>query len=783
MELLPLGRWAVVIALLWVAALPLARWLLPASPHRGAAFALPIAIVIASLVTYWVGKLHLGVGVVAGLLAVVLAGKLAHRKTDLPEPRRLAAPVVVFVAAFLVMLAVRVGDPRIVPPGGEKFLDFALLNAVHAAPSLPPEDPWFAGEAVRYYYGSYLSGSILTIASGLEPRIAYNLLIPTWFATLATGAYGLAAAIAVRADRPHRLAGVIAALVVATAGTLATPGRFVLAALPEAIARAYGRALVVGIRAPVDEAFATATAVGDWSPWLGRYVVPRTVHVFPGWAFLNGDLRPHMASAPLLALAGALAWALYRTPADATRRRWLLLGGALPALAGWTLVVDTWAGVIVVGLVGVTVATAPAPPGATLGVLDPTRRLTRSPVRTVTRELSRLLAGGVAALLVALLGIVWVWPYVAFRTAPNEGIGFAPPGSPAGPFLLVFGGFLVVFALVLLEDLRADGSVLDRLRERPNPVSDAERIDRSRRSPIVWAVFLGGALLAGVVLSRLLAEWVDLPGLLAGAIPVGVTVAVGLAAWAVLAGGRRRFALVLVIAGAGLIAGTELAYLKVWPYNPDVPRWNTIYKVVHAVWVLWGVAFGAAIAALVARARDHLAPNRHTLGAVLAVVLLAGMLTFPALGFGGQAGVGVAERQTLDGLAWVEDAHPDEAAAMAWLDDRSGRPTIAEHPTTAIYQWGNAPSALTDAVSVAGWDHQKGYRGVEAYEARAEDLARLFEGSPTTRIEIAEHYGVEYIYVGPNEREAYDLGAIGTHDRIEAVFEQGPVTIYAVRSA
>jgi len=752
-ELFALLRWSLVLAALWAAGLPLGKRLFPRFPSAGGALGLPLALAVVSLPAYWVGKVDATAGFVAGALALLVLAGLSYRAGARPTVGELRVPVAVFAISFAAMLLVRLGYPRITPVGGEQFLDFSLLKAVLRADSFPPEDPWFAGKPVRYYYGGYLVSGFLTRLAGLEARFAYNLLLPTFYAALATGAYGLAAAVAERSGHPSVGAGLLAAFLTAAAGNLATPARFLLGLLPDAVAREYGRAAVTGIRAPYEAAFAQATDPGSWSYWLARYVIPGTPDVFPAWTFVNGDLRPHMMSAPFLVLAAALAFAYYRTPAHELRRRRVLCFGALPALGGLLGVVNTWALPIVVGLVFLAVAFADADPRPLFGVPQGYLPRVDSVPRVVRREAGRVLTGGAAGLLVGAVAFAWVAPYFLYRTATSDGVGFLPPGSQLVPFLLVHGGFLVLFALVLWGPSR------NALRE----------LGRARAVAVLAALGLGAAALGA-----------------AGFAPVAVLAAFGLAAWVV---GRRErsFAAVLVLAGLGLLVVAELAYAEVWPHDPDAVRWNTAYKLFHSVWVLWGVAGGVAAAAALSKAIRSVSVRhgrelaRPAAVLLVVVAVIAGMAVFPAFAGGGRTSAALGGGTTLDGLGYVNNSHPDAGPAIEWLDSREGTPTIASAPGRNIYQWVNAPSSLTGVPTVVGWVHEQGYRGKDAYENRVRDVELLYESGPNTTLELAAAYGVDYVYVGPNERERYELGSFGAHERIVPVFEKGDVTVYEIK--
>jgi len=56
----------------------------------------------------------------------------------------------IFLVVFMLFLAIRAYNPEITD-FGEKFMDFAFLNAIAKSAHFPPHDPWFAGGAVDFY--------------------------------------------------------------------------------------------------------------------------------------------------------------------------------------------------------------------------------------------------------------------------------------------------------------------------------------------------------------------------------------------------------------------------------------------------------------------------------------------------------------------------------------------------------------------------------------------------------------------------------------------------------
>ena len=386
MEYVLVLRWLLVFAALAALGVPIAARLFPRFAGGGVGLALPVALVVLTLPAYWAGHLAFGpVALAAGLVVLVVASVLAALDhDDLREGRidvgvdldRGAAAEVaaVFVAAFLFLVAIRAVDPAVHPGGGEKFLDFGLLQALFRADALPPEDFWFAGESVAYYYGGHLVSTLLAWLTGTPPRYAYNLALAGFYATLVAAVYDLAGAVA--ADRlgpgSRRIAGAVAAFFVGIASNLATAAKLALSALPEGLRRSVAESVATTAEYTVGELLAGADSFSYWS---ASRVIPGTVNEFPLFAWLNGDLHAHMMGAPFLVLAAGVGYAVYRTPAAEPRRRAALAFGVVPVLGGFQAIVDTWGFPTVFGLLWLALAFAPASPLSAVRAVRPGRSL------------------------------------------------------------------------------------------------------------------------------------------------------------------------------------------------------------------------------------------------------------------------------------------------------------------------------------------------------------------------------------------------------------------------
>jgi YYY domain-containing protein len=780
--LLRIVTWLLVAALLTVLGAPLAAWLFPTLPRRGAAFGLPVSLAGVALVTFWVGQVTFGVhAVVLAVGAVAALGGLAFRRSGAPDWRAVAGAYGVFALAFLFLASFRAADPGVVPAGGERFLHFGLTKAVARAQALPPGDFWFAGEPVRYYYGSQLQVTGLSLVTGTPLRVGYNLGLATFYGVLAVSAYGLAGAVTRAAGYPYRLGGALGVFFVAVGGALTTAVRLAFGLLPEDLALRYGHAAFEGIRhEPYPEAVRTQSVPGEWTWFYTRYVVPDTLQEFPLYSFVKADLHGHTLSTGYVVLAAALAYSYYRLPAGRRGRRLAVLAG-LGCVAGVFGFMNTWSLPTAVGLTALAVAAADAHPATLLPDPLADRLHAFDPadggLGRLAAELWRLLLAAVPAVAVGAAGVALASPFLVFGRVPrNEGVGFFPPRTDLVPFLIIYGALLALFAGYLA--LRG--------------------WDAARDSPL-WA--RAAAVAVGLGAIAALVTVAAFPVLAA----VGPLIAV---AWWLVRTDRAGFEAVLLIAGLGLLLSMEVVHARVAPWNQT--RWNTTLKVAVQGWTLAGAAAGVTAAVLLGEARTALAPAlvrvrggtpattdggavRRAVPAAMACLLVVAVVgasaPFAALAWGTEVGgkMDSAYPMTLDGFAGHERWKGEQMAAVSWLDDREGTPTLAEAPGEAAYRWSNPMSTLTGLPTVVGWlNHEGQHRGDDAVGPRVGDVDALYTGSWPAAEATLLRYDVRYVVVGPNERERYgdDLRDFGERDGLSVAFENEAVTIYEVdRSA
>ncbi|MFB6133723.1 MAG: DUF2298 domain-containing protein [Halanaeroarchaeum sp.] len=742
--------WWLAFVGLGMAGWPLESRIRGQSGFRGPWLALPVSLTVLLSTSFWIGQVAFDVRTIAIAIAVLLGSSLllSRNETFNPEWRPAGEVLAVFTVAFLFMISLRAAAPGIYPGGGEKFLDMGLLQSVLRAPALPPEDMWFAGEPVVYYYGGHLVAGILAEMTATAGRYAYALALSGFYAIEVTAVYGLARSLAADRGLPPRRAGAASAFLGGFGSNLLTPVRLMALAAPPGVRSAIDTWVARGSTGVFDiRAGGFAITPETFFYWDASRVIPHTVNEFPLFSYRNGDLHAHMMGIAFTLLVVGVLYAYYGTARENVRRRWALLLGVLPPAIGAVTLVNTWSVPTAWGLTALTIAGAPAPPRSLFG-----RRVSkwlapadsrRGAVRT---EIQRPVGGLIVASLVVGAGVLWVAPFVVdtlLAGAGNRSVAFLPERSPLIPFLLVHGGFLGLFGAwiggVLASERRA---VLGTLTLVP------------------IAVLLGWVTNAVAILLA------------------GPFVVVG---WYLVRRKGLGFEGILLVGGAGLVVLVEYVYLA---DNAATQRFNTVFKTYMQVWTLWATAAGVAVAALTART-DRIAwptaSTRHRLGQIAVALLLVSTSLYGAMAV--PTMYGNADGYTLDGFADARSDHPEEAAAIEWFAAKSGRPTIAAAPGTDAYSWQNPVSSLTGIPTVAGWVHERIYRGGDVYHRRVEDVELLFStADPATRAAMIRRYDVEYLYYGPRERERYGRHAYAEEPGIEVAYRSpnGDVIVYRI---
>lgn len=799
--------WYLFMLLLGVLAYPIVRNVLPGLGDKGYPLARVLGLVLLGYFSWLSGSVGLPVTrITVGLVFAVLAAVglflgWKQRKELLEEWRMRRNYFLMaeglFLAFFAFDLLIRLGNPDLWHPtkGGERPMDFSYFNAIIKSTVFPPYDPWFAGGTINYYYYGFVLVAMPVKLLGIVPTIAYNLILPTLYATVAMGAFS--AAWNLLDAHPGRgdlqapdsetaisglprskydarfLAGILAALLMVVLGNLGTV-RMIYQGLQE-MAAPGGDIQDANIVQRIEWAAEGAGKAlsgeplpygrGDWY-WDPSRVIPlgpgNEITEFPFFTFLYSDLHAHMLAMPLALLA--LGWALSIVRSRRVRPWSLLLGGLVIGALYPTNLSDIYT-YLPLGFAVLAYAIWGSDAAAHW----------RAQLPDWTTKL--LLTLGSIALL-TLLSYVLYEPY---RAAYSQGYGSLDPWTdshtPIGSYFAHWGVFLFIITGWLAWETRQWMA--------STPVSSLNKL---RPYQILILGSVADFLLALIYLAYRGVEvgWVALP----------------LAVWAgvlVLRPGQsdlKRFALFLV--GTALLI---TIVVEVEVVHGDIGRMNTIFKFYLQAWALLSVAAAAALVWLLEDIRTWRPAWRNFfLGGV--VVLLAGAALYTLYATLDKISDRMAADVplTLDSITYMQYAHyadfgvtmnlSEDYDAIRWMQDHvQGSPVIVE-ANCPEYRWCTRFTIYTGLPGVVGWNwHQRQQRTLtpQLVEERINEISSFYEATDQqAAMQFLRKYGVEYIIVGQLERVEYqgpgiDKFAQNDGRLWDSVYHEGDTTVYQVR--
>lgn len=234
---------------------------------------------------------------------------------------------------------------------------------------------------------------------------------------------------------------------------------------------------------------------------------------------------------------------------------------------------------------------------------------------------------------------------------------------------------------------------------------------------------------------------------------------------------RLRVPDLLAICGLGILLITEFVYLRD-NMGEAYYRMNTVFKFYLPAWILLGSASFVIIARWLDRGLDSLETVTewsYQLLKVAGVILLILSPFLLNINFGYSGG-------TLDGLAYLEGAHPGDAAAVAFLRDFDADAVIVE-AEGGDYKYYSRISSFTGIPTVIGMPfHEVMWRGNDArVDERMADVRRMYE-NPALTADLMRKYGATLLYLGASERERYNINI--PSDSLELIYGQDGVEIY-----
>lgn len=293
--------WWLLAFLMGMVAMPVTGSLFSEFDDKGWIFSKVLAIAVTGLLTWLLVSVKLlpftaltciGISVVCGIGCMVLFHfqvKIGSDCFPAGHGNLIYWEEILFFLFFLLWTYLAGFRPQAY--GTEKFMDYGFMEAMMRSTKLPAKDLWYSEGTINYYYGGQYFAVFLTKLSGSRPEITYNLM-RTFVAAFAF-CLPFSLVYQMLKDRLQSdlkgkkkmipsLGGILAGLCVSIAGNM----HYVI----------YSKIL------PWMDKLQGKEPDGYWFPDATRYIgynpdVPdKTIHEFPCYSFVLGDLHAHVVN-------------------------------------------------------------------------------------------------------------------------------------------------------------------------------------------------------------------------------------------------------------------------------------------------------------------------------------------------------------------------------------------------------------------------------------------------------------------------------------------------------
>ncbi|NLY19245.1 MAG: hypothetical protein GX045_09960 [Clostridiaceae bacterium] len=185
--------WWGVILLIGLLFMPLSKKIFPDFTDKGYLFSKIIGIAISSYVLWLFSFFRiiqinfLGCWSVVLICGIAVWALLFKKEEDAASAlfnsdtiMWAATGEVIFLFSLCFWSFLRCFNPKV--EGLEKFMDYGFVNSILTTGYIPPNDMWFAGEPLNYYYYGQYATAFITRLTGIRTEITYNLMMATLFA-------------------------------------------------------------------------------------------------------------------------------------------------------------------------------------------------------------------------------------------------------------------------------------------------------------------------------------------------------------------------------------------------------------------------------------------------------------------------------------------------------------------------------------------------------------------------------------------------------------------------
>jgi len=671
----------------------------------------------------------------------------------------------------------------------EMFMDEGFLAAIMRSPHLPPNDMWYAGQIINYYYYAHFTMATLGKLLGQIPSVIFNTGICAFYGLTAVNLFGVSSNIVAWARHRRRKQ--------AEPDQEATASEDAAAQYPPLLRAApYGllsmiMALVLGNLAATQQWFTVHGDAAQFDWFAPSRVVPKTINEFPAFSFLLSCFHAHVLTLAFTVVAIALAFNLFLEHD----------GRGLSAFGrGWRLPLTLGVSALIIGGL-FTMNGWDLPTYLVLALIAIALQQWRAYGSRFRLELA-LDVFTACASLTALSFFLFAPFYLSF-ISPSEGIGLvaAVDRSPLGDELLIYGVFAFMFLSLLVATVLQMSVFKNKNTAMGSSLGAAKAVAMQRQRLSGWVI----ALIVTIIVA--LAVYLILPNSATFVLAGGIAACGVILILNNLKDRSLAFALLLGTTAFALIAGCEIIYLRD-VFSGSLPRMNTVFKFYFQSWALLSVTSGIGLYFILESFRPPLhipRPQRwmqrgvEALWAVGLCVLLLASAVYPLAGTYARTNHFAQRSNSLDGLDYLQNCPlymcgyntTGDYYAIRWINSHiQGDPVLVEAVGSDYTMYGRI-SAFTGLPTIMGWvGHEYQWRvtwlnnplnAVDFYRRQSDVQTIYTNSSPKVVLDVMARYNAQYLYVGALERQQYpgaDLNRFGAYMQI--VYSANGVTIYKV---
>lgn len=712
-------------------------------------------------------------GQIPGDGSVVRSSKAGLFYCDKKSICRFLLGFLAFSVIFLIMVYIRGFKPEITS-STEQYMDYGFVQSIYRQKAALPEDIWYSGETLNYYYLGQAATAYLCRLSFVKPEYGYYFMLNTVFAALFLMCFELVEAVLhyviIKSEKMGQVPGdgsvvcsqrhaICFANHLPNQGTVpwhtSILGGF--AASLSVCCAANGHYLIYGLILPLLEKITgrsmryreTGYFFPDSTTYIGNF--PETLdkgkHEFMAYSVVLGDLHAHVINTlfvlPLLAIL--VDYALSMDARGKNRRtvpRYNLAGDSqnksrtrridfLLEYINYTTIItgmllglfmgsNYWDFPIYFVVAGALILFHDLHEACVLG---------KTSASVILISIVKVLAKGAVILGIAEL---FAFPFNYNFVKMSSEIGLCANHSPIYKLAILWGFPLVVSVSVLIllyaKKKKPGDSPLVREGKPENRLPVREKKPQNR--PPVREEF------------RLM-----------------ITAIIGCA--------------------IGLVLMPEIVYVKDI-YGDEYARFNTMFKLTYQAFILFGLVTGMAIGLFVMY-------KKRTMAIItgIFVLVLASYLPYATNQFIGN--IFTKERSSgncTDFLIEDDGLYAEMVAVHIINNDAREHVRILEAGGTS-YTPDNKLSVFTGACTYAGWGvHEWMWRGSwDPMGMRLGEVSFFYEsGQEEFCRKFLRDNVIDYVFIGPREREKYAINPEGFKNLLEEVFitEDGQYGLYSV---